>query len=167
MILLYCVLGVVLLFGVVAFRGAPYVPSHKKFARQALTELYQLSPRDTLVDVGSGDGIILRIAAENGARAIGYEINPVLVIISKLLCLRRPLATTRLADFWLTKLPMETTVVYAFSVTRDMDKMEQKMQQTADEVGHSIWFITYGSVMKHKQPVRTLKAHALYLFEPR
>lgn len=167
MIFLYIILGVVFIFGVVAFRGAPYVPSHKRFAEKSLTELYELSSKDTLIDVGSGDGVILRIAADKGVRAIGYEINPILVIISKLLSFSQPLVSTHLADFWLTKLPKETTIVYAFSVTRDMDKMERKLQETADEVGHPVWFITYGSTMKHKAPVRTLQAHTLYLFEPK
>ncbi|OGL21534.1 hypothetical protein A2707_05875 [Candidatus Saccharibacteria bacterium RIFCSPHIGHO2_01_FULL_45_15] len=167
MVFLYIVLGVIFLFGIVAFRGAPYVPSHKRFAEKSLTELYKLSTGDTLVDVGSGDGVILRIAANKGARAIGYEINPILVAISKLLSIRQPLVTTRFADFWLTKLPQETTIVYAFSVTRDMDKMERKLQETADDTGHAVWFVTYGSTMKQKVPVRTLDAHTLYLFEPK
>ena len=75
------VLAFVFLFGVVAFIGAPYVPSHKKYVRRAF-EHFGFGEGDVLVDAGSGDGIVLRIASKQGMRAIGYEINPVLVLIS-------------------------------------------------------------------------------------
>lgn len=160
------VVVVVLLFGFVAFRGAPYVPSHRRFARQALSELYPLSSKDLLVDLGSGDGVILRLAAEKGARAVGYELNPALVLTSKLLARGNPNIQTKLADMWLTELPKQTTVVYVFAVTRDIAKVEQKLQQTVDMQGRSIWAITYGSKLPNKKPTKELKAHALYLFEP-
>src|SRR5690606_15669271 len=87
-------------FGFVAFRGAPYVPSHRKYARLALTKLYRLQPDDVLVDLGSGDGRILRLVSERGARAIGYELNPVLVVISRLLARGDKNQSIKLADMW-------------------------------------------------------------------
>lgn len=158
---------VVLLFGFVVFRGAPYVPSLHKYAEKALDELYPVGKKDVLVDVGSGDGVILRMAAKRGARVVGYELNPVLVLISRVLAGKNPLIQTRLADFWLVDLPDETTIVYAFSVTRDMKKMARKLQQTADRAGHPIWLMTYGPSMSFKTPEKILKAHSLYLFEPK
>jgi len=157
---------VVLLFGLVVFRGAPYVPSHRRFVRLALTKLYKLSSGDVLLDMGSGDGVVLRLAAERGARAIGYELNPALVMMSRLLARGNKKIQTRLADFWLIDLPIETTVVYAFVVTRDVAKLERKMQASVDAWGHSVWLITYGAQLKSKQPTEILHAHSLYLFEP-
>src|SRR5579863_3157455 len=92
---------IVLIFGIVVFRGAPYVPSHRRFARAAFRTLYPLSDKDVLVDLGSGDGIILRLAAERGARAVGYEINPILVAITWLFGHHNPKISVRLADIWL------------------------------------------------------------------
>ena len=162
----WLVLSVVLLFGFVVARGAPYVPSHRRYVRLAFRDLYDLSDKDVLVDLGSGDGIVLRLAAERGARAIGYELNPVLVLVSKLLARGNPLVSTKVADFWLIDLPQETTVVYAFSVSRDIAKLEKKLQQTATKNGHAVWLITYGAKPKSLQPVRELHAHTLYRFEP-
>ena len=68
-------------FGLVVFRGAPYVPSKKTYINQAFSDLYPLTDKDVLVDVGSGDGVVLRSATKFGALAIGYEINPILVIM--------------------------------------------------------------------------------------
>jgi len=156
----------VLIFGVVVFRGAPYVPSHRKYARRALDDLYRVTSKDVLIDIGSGDGVILRLAAAHGARAIGYEINPILVMITKLLSLNNPRVRVRLADFWLVTLPRETTVVYAFAVSRDIEKIGAKMQKTANEIGRELWFITYDAPLASKKPVKTLDAHALYRFIP-
>lgn len=162
----WLVFGVVLVFGFVVARGAPYVPSHRKYVQLALSELYHLTSKDVLVDLGSGDGIVLRLAAARGARAIGYELNPVLVLISKLLARGNGRITTKVADFWLVDLPKETTVVYAFAVSRDIAKLEKKMQQTATANGHALWLITYGAKPKTLQPVSELHAHTLYKFEP-
>lgn len=148
------------------FRGAPYVPSQKKYARQALTDLYKLSDNDVLVDVGSGDGVILRMASGLGARAVGYELNPALVLISRILSRGDKKVSVRLADFWPTKLPDDTTIVYAFMVTRDIAKMTKKMQAEADRLGRILYFMTYGSHIETKTPDRTLGAYFLYSFHP-
>lgn len=163
---LYVAAIIILIFGFVVFRGAPYVPSHRRFARQAFNELYEVTAKDVLVDIGSGDGVILRLAASQGAQAIGYEINPVLVAISKVLARGNPRISTRLADFWLVDLPEDTTIVYAFAVTRDIEKIAAKMQKTADRLEKDIWFMTYGAPVKSREPVKVLQAHSLYRFEP-
>ncbi len=155
-----------LVFGGVVFRGAPYVPSHRRYARLALTKLYHLKPDDVLVDLGSGDGTVLRLAAKKGARAIGYELNPILVLISKFLARGDKRQSTVLADLWLIDFPAETTVVYIFSVTRDAAKLTAKLQKHATKHGRPLWCITYGTGLKGKQPSKTLHAHNLYLFEP-
>jgi hypothetical protein len=157
---------IILVFGFVVFRGAPYVPSHRKYARQALTKLYRLKKGDVLVDLGSGDGVILRLAAGLGARAIGYELNPVLVLLSQLLARGDSHQKTILADMWLVDFPPEATVVYVFAVTRDTPKMAKKLQAHADKNGKELWCITYGAELEAIEPVKTLQAHTLYLFQP-
>lgn len=166
MVWFWIVTIIVLIFGFVVFRGAPYVPSHRKYARLALTKLYELQPDDVLVDLGSGDGIVLRLATQRGAHAIGYELNPLLVAVSRLLARGDKRQRTVLADMWLTDFPAETTIVYAFSVTRDAKKLTKKMQDHADKYNHDLWCITYGAGLAGKEPVKKLHAHALYFFEP-
>ncbi len=61
----------------------PFVPSPMNIVH-AMLELANPRPGELLVDLGSGDGSILIEAAKNyGCRCIGYEINPVLVFISR------------------------------------------------------------------------------------
>lgn len=152
-------------FGLIVFRGAPYVPSKSRDVRRAFTDLYPLSDRDVLVDIGSGDGKVLRIAASFGARAIGYELNPFLVVISKLLS-RDQHISVRLADFWRATLPHNTTVVYTFGDSRDIEKMAGKVKKHAEDVGRSIYFISYAFSLKDDVPAKKTATHYLYRFTP-
>ena len=77
MIAFWVFAGIVALFLLTALRGAPYVPSRRQDIDRAFTELYHISKEDHLVDLGSGDGVVLRQAAKKGASASGFEINPV------------------------------------------------------------------------------------------
>jgi SAM-dependent methyltransferase len=116
---------IVLPFGIAGLIGAPYVPVLRKDSRRLL-EQTGLKPGQTLVDLGSGDGRLLRAAAAQGIRCIGYEINPYLVLISRIVCFRyRKLVTIHTADIWHTKLP-EADVIYIFLLERFMVRLDQK-----------------------------------------
>jgi hypothetical protein len=164
-VLLAVIVIFVLLFGLTAFRGAPYVPSRRRDIKKAFKELYALDDADVLVDVGSGDGIVLREAAKRGAAAIGYEINPVLVMISKWFSRRSPNITIKLADFWLANLPDKTTVVYAFGESRDIEKIARKVQTESVRLGRPLYFISYGFSLKDESALeKQVGAHFLYRF---
>lgn len=156
----------VVLFGVVAFFGAPYVPSHSREVRRAFSELRPLTSRDVVVDLGSGDGRVLRIALRQGARrGVGYELHPLLVAISRLVLLRRP-ATVQLCNMWHAVLPHDATVVYAFTVGRDTKRLVALLQRWADDTGKSFDVIVYGHELPGMRAVKRLRAHTLYKVEP-
>jgi SAM-dependent methyltransferase len=157
---------IILIFGLVVLRGAPYVPSKRRDLRRALTELYPLGDKDVLVDIGSGDGVVLRMAAEQGARAVGFELNPVLVGVAKLLSRRDRRVTVRLADFWLVKLPSDTTVVYVFGESRDIAKMASRVAAEAQRLKKTIYLISYGFEVEGVVKVQSTSTHHLYRFEP-
>lgn len=162
----WIIFGIVLTFGFVVFRGAPYVPSHRRQVMRAFKELRPLDKTDVIVDAGSGDGIVLRLASLQGAKAVGYELNPLLVLISKVLSRHDSRVRVKLGDFWQVSLPEETTLIYGFMVERDMRKLAKKLQREADRLGKSFDFICYGSSIPGKEPVKRLGAHHLYRFEP-
>ena len=59
-------------------RIAPYYPT-PLFVVEKMLEVADVSPRDVVYDLGSGDGRIVIMAAQKfGARAVGIEINPTL-----------------------------------------------------------------------------------------
>jgi hypothetical protein len=157
---------VIVLFGFVVFRGAPYVPSKRKEIAQAFTELYALDNDDLLVDIGSGDGIVLREASRRGARAVGYELNPLLVLISRFISRKDDKVSTYLADFWRVKLPAETTVVYTFGESRDIARMAKKVSEEADRLGKPLAFISFGFMVPGQEPLKKLGAYYLYQYTP-
>lgn len=162
---IFCAI-LVIFFGLVVFRGAPYVPSQKKYVKRAFESLYKIKESDTVLDIGSGGGVVLRIAAGFGAKAVGYELNPILVIISKILSARNSRVKVKFADFWLEKVPADTTLIYVFAVTRDIKKLSKKIQSECNRVQHSMHVISYGNEFIGKKPVKRLDAYYLYQFNP-
>jgi len=63
-------------------RGAVYVPSAPEKVL-LMAELAGAAPGQRAADLGSGDGRILIELARRGAEAHGYEINPLLVLVSR------------------------------------------------------------------------------------
>lgn len=166
MIAVWIVLTLVVVFGVVVFRGAPYVPSLRRDVAQAFDELYLLGATDVVVDVGSGDGVVLRMASRRGARAVGYELNPVLVLIARFLSRGDEKVSVVLRDFWVTQLPDDTTVIYGFSVSRDMLKMTAKIQSEATRLDRSLYYVSYGSQLAGMRAQKAVGAYHLYVFQP-
>lgn len=165
MILLWVVFAVMLLFGLAALFGAPYVPSLTKQVSAAFDELYAVTDKDMVVDLGSGDGLVLVEATKRGARGYGFEINPVLVIVSKLRLGKK--ANIRMTDMWNTDLPNATTLAYAFSVSRDTKKLGRYMQGQADRLARPLKIMTFGARLDDHEPIAELRGHTLYEIHPK
>lgn len=158
--------GIILFFGFMAFTGAPYVPSKRRDVRQALSDLYRLDKKDTLVDIGAGDGIVLREASQRGARAVGYEINPIIAWIAMWLSRKDPRVTVKIGNFWRESLPDSTTVVYTFGDDRDIKKMYAKVEREATRLQRTLVFISYGFDVKGVVAKRQLGAYYRYDITP-
>jgi predicted RNA methylase len=64
-------------------RLAPYVPA-PPLVGQSMLKLAALQPGETVVDLGCGDGRLLRAAVDAGAgRAVGYELDAELVTAAR------------------------------------------------------------------------------------
>lgn len=82
-IVLLVVSVVIASFGVSGLWGAPYVGTPTGIVRRMII-LGGGKHGETLLDLGSGAGNVLIVAAkEFGMRAVGYEINPILRIITR------------------------------------------------------------------------------------
>lgn len=158
--------GFVFLVGFVAFTGAPYVPSRRADIQRVFTDLYPLSAKDLVVDIGSGDGVVLRTVSKLGARAVGYEIHPILVLISRILSRGDDKVRVKLANFWRAPLPGETTAVYTFGEARDIAKMYARVQQEATRLGRPLTFISYAFNISGITPDASDKSYFLYVVKP-
>lgn len=156
MIVVYIILGILgASFLLIVFRGAPFVPTHARDIDE-LFSLYRFRKGDVLVDLGSGDGRVLAAAASRGIAAVGYELNPFLVWISRMRLRHLPLATVKLEDFWRSKLPEETAVVFVFLAGPFMIKLDRKLMKEAERLGHDILLVSYGM----KIPEREIETRA-------
>jgi len=158
--------GIVFLVGFVAFTGAPYVPSRRADIHRVFTELYPLSAKDVVVDIGSGDGVVLRTVSRLGAHAVGYEIHPILVLISDMLSRGDERVRVKLVNFWRAPLPDETTAVYTFGEARDIAKMYARVQQEATRIGRPLTFISYAFNIPGITPNASDKSYFLYVVKP-
>jgi len=108
--------------------------------------------------------MLLWEAARRGAKAYGYELNPLLVLVSKLRVGKR--ATVRLVNMWNTKLPDDTTIVYMFSVTRDSKKSIRYLQAEATRLGRPFSVMMLGAGLKGLPVRASYRGHTLYEIEP-
>ncbi len=69
------------LFAAGLFFELPYVATNADKV-ETIIKLARIKKGETIVDLGSGDGRLLYAAAKKGAIAIGYELNPLLIIIT-------------------------------------------------------------------------------------
>lgn len=70
-------------FAIDIFLDLPYVGT-KHHQIETIIKLAKIKKNETVVDLGSGDGRLVFAAAQKGAYAIGYELNPFSVLISRL-----------------------------------------------------------------------------------
>lgn len=96
---------------------------------EAILELLGNNKAQNVVDLGSGSGRILFKLASHGYKAVGYEINPLLYLISKFrLKLSREASKIEIykKDFWEVDLS-EFDVVIVFGISYMMDDLEDKL----------------------------------------
>lgn len=126
--LFIAILVLVLAFGGVLLRGAPYVPTLEEQGKVAL-ELLDLKPGKTLLELGSGDGKVLLLAARAGLNVVGIELNPLLVAVSWMRTRRyRRQVRVIWGDFWSVTWP-ECDGVFVFLLDRFMPRLDTRMQK--------------------------------------
>lgn len=111
-------------YGLVIFFGAPFLPTLKAQRIQAL-DLLNLKPGQVFVDLGSGDGTMLVLAAQRGLRVVGYEINPFLWAYSWLRTRRfGRRVSVKLKSFWRADLS-KADGVFVFLITHHMKHLDR------------------------------------------
>ncbi len=162
------IIGLVLFvfFGLIVFVGSPYVPSRRRDIERAFSELYTLSSKDTVVDLGSGDGVVLRIAVGKGARAFGVELNPLLVGISRILSWGNARLQVQFGDIHTVPFPPESTLVYMFPNTKDVARLTKRCETEAARLGRRLYVMSYGTEFPRLTPVKTQGAYHLYQTSP-
>ena len=145
--------------GFSVFFGAPYIPTRRSWANNAL-ELVKLNKSDLVIDLGSGDGTILKLVAKAGASVIGYEINPILYLISRVRTYKYDSRVkVYLKNYWTSKLPSKTTIVYVFGLERDAIRLERYLKKQG--IG-GLKIITFGFKLPNQKVLK--KTDGAYLY---
>ncbi len=124
------VLGLSLFAFVPLIFGAPFEPSRKKVLKQIL-DLANVKKGKRIVDLGSGDGRIVIAFAKKGTLAVGYEINPWLVLYSRRQIKKQGLknrAKIYWRSFWNISLK-DFDVVVTFQIGYIMNRLQKKLKK--------------------------------------
>jgi hypothetical protein len=122
-------------------RGAIYDPSSLAEA-ETMARLADVREGDVAADLGSGDGRVAIALARLGAEAHGYEINPLLVLLSRRNVRREGLegcVFIHWGNFWrhdLSRYTLITVFQVGFVMTRLRDKLARELLPGARVVSH-------------------------------
>lgn len=127
--ILLALLGVVLFTLIVSsVIGVPFLPTHRDQARRMM-EFAALRPGMRAIDLGSGAGRLLFLAAERGAVVVGYELNPILYLWTLLIIRLKGLSgrvSARCQSFYQADLS-SADVVFAFLLPKPMKRLAPKL----------------------------------------
>ncbi len=161
-ILFFFLAGVVLAsFGLVVLFGAPYLPTMQAQQKQAL-KLLDLKPGQRLYDLGCGDGRVLRAAAGQGLICIGYELNPILALIARVVNFkyRRQVKIIN-GSYWHADLS-DADGVFVFLITNFMPRFDRLIK--ARKGNKSLKVVSHAFKIPGQKPTQKLGALFLYIY---
>lgn len=159
--LIFCAVLFVAFTFVVAF-GAPFLPTLKQKVPLAL-ELIDLKPGQTLLELGSGDGRVLKAAAESGLKAVGYELNPLLVIYSRIkLWHYRDQVRVVWGNYWKKPWP-PADGIFVFLLQPYMAKLDKTIQAQVTKTKKPIRLVSFAFTIPNKKANK--KRQGLYLYK--
>lgn len=137
------------------FFGPPFLPTPMPIIKD-LIQIANISKKDVVIDLGSGDGRMLICAARHGAIAKGWEINPFLVFWTRLAARHYRVGkrvTVSLQNYHQADLS-DATVVFLYNLSPHMLKLEKKLQKDLQK-GTKI--ISYKFKFPTLEPIETPK----------
>ena len=143
--------------------GAPWVPVSKKTAQRML-ELAKVTPEDRVIDIGSGDGRIIALAAEKfGASAVGIEADPFRVLWSRMMIRLRGLG--KLIDIvWGNFFTQSVSDASVVTVYQGLEINKRLKEKFTTELKPGTRVVSYCFPFEGWTPVETHKNPHLYLY---
>ena len=141
---------------------SPWWRTNEKIAK-IMCKLAKISNKDTIYDLGSGDGVALMTAAKLGAKGVGVEIDPLRVWISKILMLKHGVSDKikiKKSNFFDVDLS-DATVIFAYLIPKTLARLKPKFMK---ELKPGTRIVTF--VYKIDLPlIASDKTNEVYVFE--
>jgi SAM-dependent methyltransferase len=107
--------------------GALFVPTAPVRISSSL-DAVPMGPRELFVDLGCGDGRVLKAARKRfGVRALGFEVNPLIYLLAKARTLWDGGIRIRRRNFWRGNLA-EADVVFCYLFPDLMERLGRKLE---------------------------------------
>ena len=150
-----------LFFAIPFLFGAPYEPSHQKHFERII-RFSNVKRGEKIAELGSGDGRVVIALAKKGAIVHGFEINPFLVLYSKMKIKKLGLeknAFVHWKSFWQISLrDYDTIILFQFHTI--MKILENKIKKEAKKnvkIISSIWKFPTLKLIKNSDKVYLYK----------
>ena len=147
--------------------GAPYAPTFSPAIKKAL-DFIKIDSKDVLVDLGAGDGKVLIAAHKRGAKAIGFELSPIMAFVIWVRVLGKKRIKVRMSNFYKKEIPTETTIIFAFLMPENMKKVKEYL--TKQELPNVRSVLVYAFPFKNLDPIKTIhtpKCARVFVYDPK
>lgn len=115
-------------FSITFLLGAPFAGTPKKIIKEALT-LAEISSKDVVYDLGSGDGRVIMECSKICKKAVGVEINPFLALWTRVLSFRsRPNVEILCKNYNHVDIG-RATIVFLYIVPRFIPTLQKKLKK--------------------------------------
>lgn len=154
----------VIICGIILYllsQGAPYVPTRRKDVQMAL-ELMDVPPGAMIADVGAGDGVVVKLAAERGFRAVGIELNPFLWLVATFRVRRHKDAHIIWGNMWRWQLPDDTKAVFLFTAGPFAKRLTGWLETEQKRLGKPLKVVSLGFELPGLTSAKTNGACILY-----
>lgn len=149
----------ILAYGAVLLFGAPYFPSLKPHINAAL-KLLDLKEGQVVYDLGCGDGRFLRVAAKAGYKAVGYELNPFMFLVSWISTRKYGRRVqVKMRNFWKADIS-QADAIYIFLLDKYMKQLDDKLKREAKK---GLKLASHTFQVPGKKPLA--KKYGVYLYK--
>jgi 16S rRNA A1518/A1519 N6-dimethyltransferase RsmA/KsgA/DIM1 with predicted DNA glycosylase/AP lyase activity len=159
MSLIYIVIAIFMLFAVVVLFGAPYLPTLSNTKKTAI-DLLAMKPGQTMLELGSGDGRVMVEAAKRGINVVGYELNPLLVLISLYTTRKyRKQIKVKWGNFFTAKWPKHDAI-FVFLTDKFMPRLDSKIKADSKK---PLLVASNSFKIPNKKPIK--ESYGVYLYK--
>lgn len=160
MIIIWLILILIFVsFGLIVAVGAPFVPTRQADLKKLFGHL-KLRKGSRVVDLGSGDGRVLVLAQKHGYKAAGYELNPILALISKLRLKKDKTSMVKVQSYWSADIS-KADMVFVFSAQPFMNRLIKKLE---NELKPGAYVVSYAFSFPSRKIDEKFEAFNIYRF---